>query len=196
MRRRRRALDPGVQRCAARLLARRLGRLAVFCRARHVAFYAANDGEIDLLAARRHAAARGKCCYLPVLYPGRRRWVYFAPVTERSRYAQNYFGILEPDTPARHWKTPRQLDLILVPLVAFDARGNRVGMGGGFYDRSLAYLEQRRHWKRPLLLGVAHDCQRTDAIRGDAWDVPLDAVVTDRAYYGAAGAHGTMERTE
>ena len=90
-----------------------------------------------------------------------------------ARYAENQYGIPEPvGTPAcAAW----QLDLILVPLVAFDDRGNRLGMGGGYYDRLLSGSE---HWpRRPRLLGVAHACQRAEALPVEAWDMPLNDVI-------------------
>ena len=68
-------------------------------------------------------------------------------------------------------------------LVGFDARCNRLGMGGGYYDRTLAYLRHRVHWRRPLLVGVAHECQRVERLEANPWDVPLDLVVTERRIY-------------
>ena len=69
---------------------------------------------------------------------------------------------------------------LLVPLVAFDARGNRLGMGGGYYDRTLAYLRDRSHWRRPRIFGLAHALQRVDALPKNAWDIPVDGVITER----------------
>ncbi len=77
----------------------------------------------------------------------------------------------------------RDLDLILMPLVGFDLQGNRLGMGGGFYDRSLAFLRYRLYWKRPRLLGLAYDFQQVDILTADPWDIPMQAVVTDQAVY-------------
>jgi 5-formyltetrahydrofolate cyclo-ligase len=73
--------------------------------------------------------------------------------------------------------------VLFVPLVAFDAQGNRLGMGGGYYDSSLAYLRMRRTFRKPKLIGVAYDFQRVAALPCEPWDVPLDAVLTDRALY-------------
>jgi 5-formyltetrahydrofolate cyclo-ligase len=83
-----------------------------------------------------------------------------------------------------HW-----LDLVLVPLVGFDARGNRLGMGGGFYDRHFAFLRNRRAWRRPLLIGIAFDVQRVPRLSDAAHDVPLWGIVTERGIYGHAAAH-------
>ena len=72
---------------------------------------------------------------------------------------------------------------MLLPLVGFDDRGGRLGMGGGFYDRSLAYLRMRKNWHMPTLLGLAHEYQRVEELAIASWDVPLQATVTDKAWY-------------
>lgn len=83
---------------------------------------------------------------------------------------------------------PRWLDLVLVPLVGFDSRGQRLGMGAGFYDRHFAFLRHRMTWRRPLLVGLAFDVQRVDRLAEAAHDVPLWGVVTERGIYGKAAA--------
>lgn len=77
------------------------------------------------------------------------------------------------------------LDLVLLPLVGFDDAGGRLGMGGGFYDRSLAYLARRQNWRKPTLLGLAHECQKVDRLAQASWDVPLAGTVTDKQWYVA-----------
>jgi len=95
----------------------------------------------------------------------------------------NRFGIPEPPLKHRHIRMPWGLELILLPLVAFDSDCNRLGMGGGFYDRTLAYLRHRCCWRRPRLIGVAHECQRVEGLPVNEWDVALDAVITERRVY-------------
>ena len=95
----------------------------------------------------------------------------------------NRFGIPEPDIAVEGWKLAQSLDLILAPLVAFDDTGNRVGMGGGFYDNSLKHLKPPRSWIRPRILGLAHEIQRVGSIQRNAWDIPLHGAVTDRQIY-------------
>ncbi len=70
-----------------------------------------------------------------------------------------------------------------MPLVAFDEHGNRVGMGGGFYDRTLAYLQHRQFWKKPTLLGLAHELQKVARIESQRWDIPLDGIITEKKHY-------------
>jgi len=158
-------------------LARRLAASQTFQRSQRIAAYLPNDGEMDLRPLLRRAWRVGKHCYLPVL-KGQRLW--FLPYTEDTPLADNRFGIPEPAlSPRRRWPLTT-LDLVLAPLVAFDGQGNRLGMGGGYYDRSFAYLASRSHWRRPLILGVAYTFQRVPVLPSRPWDVPLHGVATER----------------
>lgn len=183
LRQRRRALSRSQQRLAARNLYRQLAQQPHFRRARHIALYLPSDGEIDprpLLAA---AQRRGKHTYLPVLSAWPRTKMVFQRITRHEKLAGNRFRILEPRPQPKRQRKVWALDLVLLPLVGFDDQGGRLGMGGGFYDRSLAYLQRRRQWRTPRLLGLAHECQRVDRLAMASWDVPLQATVTDRAWY-------------
>lgn len=119
----------------------------------------------------------GKRTYLPGLH-GQELW--FLPYTRYTPLCRNRFGIPEPDAPPRSRCLRQALDLVLMPLVAFDESGNRLGMGGGYYDRTFAYLLNRRRWRRPMLLGVAYEFQCVESLPTRHWDVPLDGVVTDK----------------
>ncbi len=124
-----------------------------------------------------------KSCYLPVLSRLFYDRLWFAPVTPFSTFSPNRFGIPEPVITPRSWLRAQELDLILVPLVGFDLEGNRLGMGGGFYDRSLEFLHDRRGWIHPKLLGLAHELQKLEALVPSPWDVPLQGIATDCALY-------------
>lgn len=95
--------------------------------------------------------------------------------------AANRFGIPEPPITSGGLLPARQLDLVLVPLLGFDDECNRLGMGGGFYDRTFAFLRFRRHLRRPFLLGFADEAQHVPSLPAKPWDVRLDAVVTNHA---------------
>jgi 5-formyltetrahydrofolate cyclo-ligase len=179
----RNAIDPRHQAAAAERAAAIVRRSNRFRVSRRIAFYIAGDGEIDTQGLMEYAWSVGKTCYLPVLshLVGDRLW--FAPANPDTPMVINRFGIPEPAVHSRQLLDTRHLDLILMPLVGFDERGNRLGMGGGFYDRSLAFLRTRRIWHRPRLIGLAHESQKVDRLPTQPWDIPLQAVVTDRRMY-------------
>jgi 5-formyltetrahydrofolate cyclo-ligase len=179
MRQQRRALTPQQRRDAALALDRLLGRHPLFLRSRHIAFYLANDGELDLAPLIQRAWAMGKQCYLPVLSPLYHNRLWFAPYHDECELVLNRFGIPEPIGNQAEMRPAWSLDLVLTPLVAFDADGNRLGMGGGYYDRTLAYLARRRYWRKPHLVGTAYAFQQVECLPHEPWDVPLHGVATD-----------------
>lgn len=149
--------------------------------ANRVACYLACDGEPALDIVIERAWRLGKQCYLPVLNTFGHNRLWFAPFDPDTTLVANCFGIPEPEVAARHWLRPQQLGLVLAPLVGFDKHGNRLGMGGGYYDRSFGFLRHRRHWRQPRLAGVAFDFQQLEQLPAARWDVPLSRVFTDRA---------------
>ncbi len=181
-------LDEDAQAQAAAQLAAHLTALMTFRRARHLAAYFAHDGEIDPFPILERAWSQGKHCYLPVLSRVRSDRLWFAPWAPDSRFRLNRFGIPEPMVAPRQLIRAQQLDLLLLPLVGFDEQGHRLGMGGGFYDKSLAFLRHRRQWHKPAVLGLAHDFQRCRQLPADAWDIPMTGIVTDQRCYPAPPA--------
>jgi 5-formyltetrahydrofolate cyclo-ligase len=174
MRAQRRALSADVRARADRAIHAHLYSLPEIKRAQHIAVFLAFDGEPSLApfieAARRHR----KRLYVPVL---RGLTMTFAELEPSAALAANFFGILEPKVGRKIHA--RKLDLVLAPLVAFDDRGVRIGVGRGYYDRCFRFLRHRSHWLRPKLLGVAYELQRVPALTPSAWDVPLWGVVTE-----------------
>jgi len=179
MRQKRRALSHQQRDYFARQFAHRFSKTQLFINSHNVAFYLANDGELDPLHLMRIAWSMGKSCYLPVLSAPYQKKLLFAKYHEGDPVVFNRYGIGEPVIAACSRVRARQLDLVLTPLVAFDAQGNRIGMGGGFYDRSFAFLRQRRQWIKPRLVGVGYGFQQIDTINDESWDVPLSAIATD-----------------
>jgi 5-formyltetrahydrofolate cyclo-ligase len=178
----RRALSAAQQKIAARRLYKNLVTSSLFRFSRRIAFTMAADGEIDpslLLAA---AQRRGKECYLPVISPVGAPRLRFKRWRRSEPLRKNFYGIAEPR--AGRYCPPRMLSLVLMPLVAFDSDRNRLGMGKGYYDRTFAF---RRHSarRRPMLVGLAHECQRVDQLEVEVWDLPLDGIVTDGTWYGS-----------
>ena len=181
LREQRRGLNPEQQRKAALRLDRVVGHSALFRRSRHIAFFLANDGEIDPQLLMHRAWRMGKVCYLPVITPRNSLW--FARYEHGDTLTPNRFGIPEPARAGLPLLTARVLDLILTPLVAFDDQGHRLGMGSGFYDRTLSFLRHRQAWRKPRMLGIAHELQHLTALQAAPWDVPLDGVATDEDLY-------------
>jgi 5-formyltetrahydrofolate cyclo-ligase len=183
LRARRRALSADEQHQAARRLAVNLTGTRLFLTSRRVACYLPNDGEIDSAPVIEHIRRLRKILYLPVLSRLSHDRLWFAEAGPKTKLAPNRFGIPEPVVKSRDLVRAQELDLILMPLVGFDDKGNRLGMGGGFYDRSLEFLCHRNHWHKPHLLGIAYDFQRINGLAADPWDVPLQGVITDQAVY-------------
>ena len=151
-----------------------------FYRADKVACYLANDGEISLKPVIAALWQRKKTACLPILFGSfNARQMHFASYLPDTEMQDNQYGIAEPAIAIRRQIKPMELDIVLMPLVAFDLKGNRLGMGGGYYDRSFSFLQRRKSAKRPKLIGVAYDFQEVDSLPSDSWDVPLDAVVTE-----------------
>lgn len=183
LRQARRRLSPAQQRQAARQLYRQLAHHPLFRRTRHIALYLPNDGEIDPRPLLLEAQRRGKATYLPVLKAWPRTRMVFQRIMPGERLKPNRFGIPEPAYRPARQRPAWALDLMLMPLVGFDEHGGRLGMGGGFYDRSLAYRSMRKKGHKPTLLGLAHECQKVDHLPLASWDVCLQATVTNRSWY-------------
>ncbi len=180
----RRTLNDSEREHASFLLCERIAASRLFQKSEHIAFYLSNDGEIDPGLLIQHAWQRGKQCYLPVLAEPNTQRLWFVPYTPETKLRNNRFGIPEPiHSHKTRLRKTLSLDLILMPLVAFDEQGNRMGMGGGFYDRTLAFLRQRAHWHKPNLLGVAYELQKQKELKNNPWDVPLQAVATESQLY-------------
>jgi 5-formyltetrahydrofolate cyclo-ligase len=170
----RRALSPGTRAAADRSIAGHIRRLDVFRSARRIALFLAFDGEPSLTPLIESAARSGKRLYAPVITRARMR---FAELELGGPLGTNFFGIQEPHLGDPI--DPRRLDLVLTPLVAFDDRGVRIGVGRGYYDRCFRFLHGRSAWKRPKLLAVAYELQRVPVIEENVWDVPLWGAVTE-----------------
>ena len=189
VRRRRQQLTVAEQRIAACRLGAHARKLRAFTSSQRVALYLANDAEISPMWVVTHAQNAGKLCYAPIIFGNRKdSLLRFARWDTDRVWKANRYGIPEPDVPASTYVLPEALDLVFLPLVAFDSAGRRIGMGGGFYDRTLSARARRKHWRRPRLIGVAHECQRVDRIPADSWDVPLDGILTDQRFYQLSSA--------
>ena len=175
MRQRRQALSAQDRIDAAQALAEHLRGVPEIRQARLVAGYWAIQGEMSLHALLSPAPKFVYC--LPCLTADRH--LRFAPWRFGNELVQNRYGIPEPDVPLQSQHVPQDLDIVLVPLLAFDRHGMRLGSGGGYYDRSFAFLKDVPRPVRPLLVGIGYDFQEVEALTPEPWDVPLDLVVTN-----------------
>jgi len=184
LRRARRALSERQRRHAADGLRRVAMTQGLLLNRRRIGFYASTHEEMNLMPLLNQALWLGKACFLPIVPWKFQRRLGFSRLTPLPRWYLNRFGIHEHWTPrpVRAW----QLDLLFVPLVGFDEACHRLGMGGGFYDASLAYLRRRTVWRKPLLVGVGYECQKAGEIPVDPWDMHLDAVITEQRIYYAS----------
>ena len=174
LRRRRLALGQQAQLAAAKAATENIRQLPDWDHTRRVALYLACDGEIDtspLITLCRHL---DKQVFLPVINADNS--LAFALWTAEAELQANRYGIGEP--PADAPRCPAgELDMVVLPLVGWDRDGGRLGMGGGFYDRTLAGIRDT------LLVGLAHSVQEAERIPREDWDVPLDYVVTEMALH-------------
>jgi len=168
---------------ASEQLAEQLLEQPAFSNAKRIAAYVGSKGEIDPMPLLQLAHDMGKQCYLPVLHPFLEGRLWFAPWSPQHDMRFNHFNIPEPVFNARECCLPQFLNLILVPLLGFDAQCHRLGMGGGYYDRTLAFRRYRRVWKGPNLYGLAHEQQRVDTIHKQPWDIQLDRIYTGQNVY-------------
>ncbi|MGH1487107.1 MAG: 5-formyltetrahydrofolate cyclo-ligase [Cellvibrionaceae bacterium] len=172
IRQRRRQLGLGKQIKAAQQLVDVIVSCPAYRCSKSIALYLPNDGELDCRPLIRRAWRDGKRCYLPVLSEGIS--MSFSLYQAGTELVSNRYKILEPASKAII--APQKLDLVIVPLVAFDRQANRIGMGGGYYDRAFAF--HQAEVGKPYLLGVAHQLQYVDSIQPQSWDVALDDVIS------------------
>lgn len=183
LRRLRREVPEAVRKAAGGAISRFALRHGLLARKRRLGLYIPAKGEIDCRPLLKRAQRLGADCYLPVVPRARQRVLWFSRLGTAPLWRDNRYGIPEYG----HRRSPRvragELDILFLPLLGFDSAGYRMGMGGGYYDASLAYLARRRHWHKPRLIGLAFDVQGVERLPRDPWDVPLDAVITERRYY-------------
>ncbi|MGH8212286.1 MAG: 5-formyltetrahydrofolate cyclo-ligase [Rhodanobacteraceae bacterium] len=174
---RRSALGAAERIAAAEGVARALERLPEFMVDANVAGYWAVRGELPLNLVVASLHSRGQHYLLPVLEEDLPRSLRFAEYRTGDALKPNRFGIPEPRNAVP--VEGRQLDLALLPLLAFDARGNRLGTGGGFYDTTFSFLRDRGQAATPLLVGIGYDFQQVESLPAENWDVALDYIATD-----------------
>ena len=176
----RRQLSATQQHLAAQQVVNQVASSPALAQAKKVALYLANDGELDPQPLINWYWQQGAHVYLPVLHPFCKGYLLFFRYHASTPLITNRLGIVEPQLDIRQLLPQAQLDIIYTPLVAFDDQGNRMGMGGGFYDRTLANTKQA---PTPRAVGLAHDCQQLTSIPTDSWDIPLQELITPSQHW-------------
>jgi 5-formyltetrahydrofolate cyclo-ligase len=151
-------------------------RLPGFAAGKRVALYLPFDGEMDTADLIGAARRRGMRVFVPVISDRRHRRLRFYPL--EGAITPGAFGISVPSRRLRPISA-QWLNLIVVPLVAVDGEGRRLGMGGGYYDRALSFRRRRRYWMGPKLVGLAFDCQRSGVKFAEVWDLQLNTLATE-----------------
>ncbi|WP_261878142.1 5-formyltetrahydrofolate cyclo-ligase [Pectobacterium carotovorum] len=181
VRQQRRLLTPEQQSRFAQQASERVMAHPKIIRADSVAVFLSFDGELDTSPLIQQLWQQEKRVYLPVLHPFRAGYLLFLRYAPDTELVRNRLKIMEPRLDVRHVLPLPQLDVLLTPLVAFDHQGQRLGMGGGFYDRTLQY---RNYTSRgPYPIGLAHDCQQVDALPVESWDIPLPEIITPSRHW-------------
>ncbi len=198
IRNKRRELTEAQQNSAALALLKRFCENDKILSAKHIAIYLSNDGELNTQLIIDWCWHQGKQVYLPVVHPFSKGHLLFLHFDQQTELVNNQYGIAEPKLDVRKIIPAKQLDIICTPLVAFDKTGVRLGMGGGFYDRTLSQWHQQNtkknamqsimannksNTKTPYPIGLAHDCQLVDSIPTEVWDIPLPEIITPSKQY-------------
>jgi 5-formyltetrahydrofolate cyclo-ligase len=167
---RRKALSNDEQRGKSLLIQERLISLKEYRTAEIIALYSSIHNEVEMEMVTNDAISAGKKVVLPAMSDGELR---FRELTSASNMCRGAFGILEP---CDYGKTvdPGLADIIVLPGIAFDVRGHRIGYGKGYYDRALHRLEGKGK-----LIAVCYDFQLVDEIMGEPHDVKVDIVITE-----------------
>ncbi len=144
--------------------------------AKCVALYISVDGEIDTKGVIEWCLARGKKVAVPVLHPFSKGNLLFLNYDHDTKMVNNKYGIPEPELDVQNVIPLENIDILFTPLVAFDSKGNRLGMGGGYYDRTLQMYHMSKNG--PFPIGLALDIQEVDVLPSEIWDVPLPEIIT------------------
>ena len=176
LRSQRRGLTQAAQQRAAEAVAQSAGLLIASRNLRTLGAYWPNDGELSGLPILREALVLGLICTLPIVS---NQSLTFSRIGPTTRFHPNRYKILEPIQDAQSEVPLLQHDALFMPLVGFNQNGARLGMGGGYYDRTLAFMAEGNRLK-PKLIGLAHGCQEVDNISQQSWDIPLHLIATDR----------------
>ena len=168
-------MDPDDRAEASEIICKRVIHSGIFFSSHAIGCYLPLDDEVDTRTIIERGWCANKRIFVPVLRKGGK--MSFREMQADTHLRRNVYGVWEPvsgDTIS-----PHKLDIAIAPTVAYDDHNNRIGMGGGYFDRCFSYLRHRQHWLRPKLIGVAFQCQKVEKISPNTWDIRLYRVFTD-----------------
>lgn len=184
IRNKRQHLDQNTQRQHATLLAEKLKTHPKVADAKSIAIYLSNDGELNTQDFIHDCWDRNIKTYLPVIHPFSNGHLLFLHFNRDTPMKENKYGIAEPKLNVQNVLPIAELDIIFTPLVAFDKTGARLGMGGGYYDRTLAsWFAQNDASQKPYPIGLAHDFQQVAKVPTEPWDIPIPEIITPSQYF-------------
>jgi 5-formyltetrahydrofolate cyclo-ligase len=154
---------------ASKIICDKVTNSRAFMSAKLVACYLPMSDEVDTRLIIERGWRANKRIFVPITHDNGK--MFFREIRPDTTLHRNRMAIWEPQSGS--FISPRQLQLVVTPTVAFDTSNHRIGMGGGYYDRCFSFLRYRRHWIKPKLFGVAFDCQRIEKISPNTWDVRL-----------------------
>ena len=160
---------------ASSKIASNVTRSREFLASKTIACYLPMQNEVDTSIIFLRSWRAKKRIFAPVM--NSKGAMTFREIRPNTPLVKNRFGILEPAAGAII--SAKAIDVVITPLVAFDDQCNRIGMGGGYFDRCFAFLKYRHHWLRPKLIGVAFQCQKAKQILPNPWDIRLFRVITE-----------------
>ena len=183
MKKQRKQLSVSQQQHLSEKMVMHLSSSPVYQEARNIALYLPVNGEADPCQLFHRNRDISKKFYLPVLSDCAELPLDFVQWHAETQFKTNIYAISEPIYQAEESILATQLDLVIMPLLAFDPKGNRLGMGGGYYDRSFAFKRQAQYRYSPLLVAYAYGFQMQTQLTTQAWDVPVDAYVTENQFH-------------
>ncbi len=174
-------LSAAEQQEKSKYLTEKILKLPEFYASKHIAAYWPVNGEINPLDLFQEAHTKGIKCYLPfMIHPSKHlEFIEYQPEDELT---QNEAGIWEPKWDAKLKIPASNLDLVLLPIVAFDEQGNRLGMGGGYYDRTFAFLKSPARPKKPFLLALGYELQCVNIVPTNDWDISVNGIMTEARF--------------
>ena len=145
-----------------------------------IAIYYSVNNEVATMQIIKHLWTKDKELFLPIIKSNQ---LVFGSYKSGDNLCNNKFDIPEPTTATEELITADVLDLVIVPLVAFDSDCNRLGMGGGYYDRALAFKKTASKTSSPLLIGLAYELQKVNILEMNSWDIPMDGIISESKTY-------------